>query len=132
MTLPGIDVQWLPEQAQECGVLNMPRKPKSPNPAAGHNSLDKDRLRSLIERIEAIEAERAELASDISDVYSEAKGQGFDVAALRQVVKLRRQDEDERSARQAVIDEYLHALGDLSDLPRGRSAMARAGLMPPV
>jgi hypothetical protein len=60
----------------------MPRKSKSPEASIagpGHNSLDRDKLRNLVERIENLESERAELASDIRDVYAEAKAGGLDV-----------------------------------------------------
>lgn len=113
----------------------MPRKsnPTDTHTAGpGHNSLDRAKLKNLVERIESIEAERAELASDIKDVYAEAAGAGFDTKALRQIIKLRKQDKSERDERQALIDTYLYALGDLADLPLGRAAIERAGLMPPV
>jgi hypothetical protein len=51
---------------------------------------------------------------------------------LCQVVRLRRQDQAERQERQAIVDSYLEALGDLADLPLGKATMERAGLMPPV
>ena len=111
----------------------MPRKPKT-TPSAGHNSVDRDRLRSLVERIEAIESERAELASDVKDLLAEAKSGGFDVKAIRAVLRLRRQDKSERDERQAIVDEYMTALQGLADLPLGRAAIERAsaGLVPPV
>jgi uncharacterized protein (UPF0335 family) len=115
------------------GETTIPRKPKPPTPAPiGHNSLDRDRLKSLVERIESIEEQKAELASDIRDVYAEAKSAGLDAKALRKVIRLRRQDSAERDALQSAIDEYLSALGDLADLPLGRAALARDGLAPPV
>jgi uncharacterized protein (UPF0335 family) len=104
-------------------------------PTVGHNStgvIDKDRLRDIVTRIEAIEEERAELAGDVKDILSEAKSSGFDVRAIRQIIRLRRQDQADRDARQAVVDEYMEALGDLADLPLGRAALARDGLAPPV
>lgn len=112
----------------------MARKPKPNDEPAGHghNSLDRGKLKSFIERIESIEAERAELAADVKDVMAEAGSAGFDVKAIRAVLRLRKQDRETRDAHQALVDEYLHALGDLADLPLGRAAMARDGLMPPV
>jgi uncharacterized protein (UPF0335 family) len=71
----------------------------------------KDQLRAFIERIERLEEEKKTIADDIRDVYAEAKGNGFDTKALRAVVRLRRQDKDERMEEQAVLDTYLHALG---------------------
>lgn len=72
-----------------------------------------DQLRSIVERIERLEEEKAGLAADIRDVYAEAKGNGYDVAALREVIRLRKQDKDERAEQEAILDTYLHALGML-------------------
>ena len=51
------------------------------------------------------------IADDIRDVYAEAKGSGFDVKALRAIVRLRKQDTDERREQQAILETYMHALG---------------------
>jgi uncharacterized protein (UPF0335 family) len=71
----------------------------------------KDQLKSLIERIERLEEEKAALAADIREVYSEAKGFGFDAKVMRQVVRLRRLDRADRQEQEAVLDLYLAALG---------------------
>jgi uncharacterized protein (UPF0335 family) len=68
-------------------------------------------LRSLIERIERLEEERAALSADIREVYSEAKGQGFDTKIMRQVVRLRKLDRADLQEQDAVLDLYLSALG---------------------
>jgi uncharacterized protein (UPF0335 family) len=83
-------------------------------------------LQSIIERIERLAEQKAELQSDISDIYAEAKGNGYDVKALRKIVQMRKQDADERTEQQAVIESYMHALGMLADLPLGRAAIERA------
>ena len=70
-------------------------------------------LRSLIERIERLEEEKKALADDIRDVYAEAKGNGFDIKALRSIVRLRKLDTDERREQQEVLETYMHALGML-------------------
>lgn len=70
-----------------------------------------DQLKSLVERIERLEEEKASLTGDIREVYSEAKGQGFDTKILRQVVALRRLDRTDRQEREAILDLYLSALG---------------------
>jgi uncharacterized protein (UPF0335 family) len=88
------------------------------------NNTAKD-LQSLIERIEAMEADKKAISEDIKDVYSEAKGRGFDVAAIKEIVKRRREDADKRSLREAIVDTYLAALGQLADTPLGRAAIAR-------
>lgn len=93
------------------------------DPAIGHNSegaeqantrLAKDQLKAIIERIERLEEEKKATSDDIKDVYAEAKGNGFDVKALRTVVRLRKMDADERKEQEAVLETYMHALGMLS------------------
>jgi len=71
----------------------------------------KDQLKSLVERIERLEEEKAALAADIREVYSEAKGVGFDTKIMRQVVRLRRLDRADRQEQEAILDLYLAALG---------------------
>lgn len=71
----------------------------------------KDQLRSLIERVERLEEERAALTADIREVYSEAKGNGFDTKILRQVVRLRKLDRADRQEQEAILDLYMSALG---------------------
>ena len=73
----------------------------------------KDALKAVIERIERLEEEKKAIADDIRDVYAEAKGNGFDVKALRTVVRLRKQDKAEREEHEAVLQVYLQALGML-------------------
>jgi uncharacterized protein (UPF0335 family) len=71
----------------------------------------KDQLKAIIERIEHLEEEKKALSGDIRDVYAEAKGNGYDVTALRTVIRLRKQDKNERAEREAILETYLHALG---------------------
>ncbi|WP_425991349.1 DUF2312 domain-containing protein [Afipia sp. DC4300-2b1] len=80
----------------------------------GHNSIAKDQLKSIIERVENREAARAEIGDEIKDIYTEAKGNGFDVKALRRIVALRKQDPDKRAEQEAILDTYMHALGMLA------------------
>jgi uncharacterized protein (UPF0335 family) len=68
-------------------------------------------LKSIVERIERLEADKADIASDIKDVYAESKGGGFDVKALRTIIRLRKQSPDDIAAQEAVLDTYKHALG---------------------
>ncbi|MTW19377.1 DUF2312 domain-containing protein [Rhodoplanes serenus] len=86
----------------------------------------RDQLRSLVERIERLEEEKKALADDIKDVFAEAKGKGYDVKALRAVIRLRKQDKDERAEHEAIVETYMHALGMLADTPLGRAAIERA------
>lgn len=68
-------------------------------------------LRAFIERIERLEEEKKTIADDIKEVYAEAKGAGFDVAAIRQLVRLRKKDQAERQEEEAILDLYKAALG---------------------
>jgi uncharacterized protein (UPF0335 family) len=73
----------------------------------------KDQLKAIIERIERLEEEKKTISDDIRDVYAEAKGNGFEVKALRTIVRLRKQDADERREHETILETYLHALGML-------------------
>ena len=70
-----------------------------------------DRLRTIIERIERLEDEKKALSDDIREVYSEAKGVGFDIKIIRQIVRLRKMDASDRSEMEQVLDVYKRALG---------------------
>jgi uncharacterized protein (UPF0335 family) len=91
-------------------------------PTIGHNSeaesavtkFSKDQLRSVIERIERMEEEKKVIAEDIRDIYAEAKGNGYDVKALRAIVRMRKQDPNERAEAETVLETYMHALGMLA------------------
>lgn len=82
-----------------------------------------EQLRSLIERIERLEEEKASLAADVREIYSEAKGNGFDTSIMREVVKLRKMDRADRQERDAILDLYKSALGMLADTPLGEAAI---------
>ena len=71
----------------------------------------KEHLRSFIERIERLEEEKKALADDIREVYSEAKGTGFDTKVMRQVIRLRKMESADRQELEAMLDLYLGALG---------------------
>ena len=77
----------------------------------GHNSIAKDQLKSIIERVERLEEDKAAIASDIKDVYAEAKGNGYDTKALRAIVRYRKEDAQDRAEREAIFETYLNALG---------------------
>ena len=74
----------------------------------------KDQLKAFVERVERLEEEKKTIADDIRDVYAEAKVNGFDIKALRSVVRLRKIDINERKEQEAVLETYLHALGMLT------------------
>ena len=70
-----------------------------------------ERLRSFIERKERLEEEKATLSEDIKEVYSEAKGTGFDVKIMRQIIRLRKMESGDRSEMEEILDVYKRALG---------------------
>ncbi|HVC54207.1 MAG TPA: DUF2312 domain-containing protein [Stellaceae bacterium] len=72
-----------------------------------------DRLKSFIERIERLEEEKRTLSEDIKEVYSEAKGTGFDTKIMRQIIRLRRMDKDDLDEQESLLDVYKRALGML-------------------
>ena len=74
----------------------------------------KDQLKAFVERIERLEEEKKTIADDIRDVYAEAKATGFDVKALRTIVRMRKQDVDERREQESILETYMHALGMLN------------------
>ncbi len=77
---------------------------------AGHNAAD-DRLRLLIERVETLEEEKKGVMDDIKDVYGEAKAVGYDVKILKQIVRLRKMEADDRREMETILDLYKAALG---------------------
>ena len=82
---------------------------------SGHGGVARDQLRAFVERIERLEEEKKTIADDIKEIYGEAKAMGFDTKALRTVISIRRQDQNERMEQEAVLDTYLHALGMAHD-----------------
>ena len=74
------------------------------------NAFAKDQLQSFINRIERLEEEKAALSADIKEVYSEAKGTGFDVKIMRQVIRMRKLDKADFQEQEAILDLYLTAM----------------------
>jgi len=76
-----------------------------------------NQLRQFIEQIERLEEEKKAIADDIRDKFAEAKAVGFDVKALRQVLRLRKKSKADRQEEEAILEVYLHALGMLDGEP---------------
>jgi uncharacterized protein (UPF0335 family) len=74
----------------------------------------KEQLKSFIDRIERLEEERAALSADIKEVYSEAKGTGFDTKIMRQIVRLRKLDKADYQEQEALLEMYKRAM-DMAD-----------------
>lgn len=77
----------------------------------GHNSIAPDRLLSIIERIERLNEEKKDIQDAIKDIMAEAKGAGFNPKVIREVIKMRAEDREDREEREAIRDAYLKALG---------------------
>jgi len=69
-----------------------------------------DQLRAIVERIEHVEEEIKELTEAKKEIYLEAKGNGFDVKTLREVIRLRKQDQKERDEQESLLDAYMQAI----------------------
>lgn len=82
-------------------------------PAPGHNSVAADQLKAIVERIERLEEEKKTIADDIRDVYTESKGNGMDVKALRTIIRLRKMDANDRAEQEAILETYMQAMGML-------------------
>ena len=75
------------------------------------NQAAQGQLKSIIERIERLEQEKSEIAEQIKEVFAEAKGNGFDVKVLRTIVRMRKQDANERAEQETILETYMQALG---------------------
>ena len=69
-----------------------------------------DRIRSFVERIEQLETELQDLNESKKEVFLEAKGEGFDVKILKEIIKLRKLDKEERDEHETMLDVYLRAM----------------------
>ncbi|MGZ3272409.1 MAG: nucleoid-associated protein GapR [Caulobacteraceae bacterium] len=77
------------------------------------NATAQTQLKTIIERIERLEEEKAAVMADLKEVFSEAKGNGFDPKIIRKVVRLRKQDTAKRQEEESITDLYLSAIGGL-------------------
>jgi uncharacterized protein (UPF0335 family) len=82
-------------------------------------------LKAFIQRLERLEEEKRDIAEQIKDVMAEAKGEGFDVATIRSVLRLRRMKEQDRMEKEELLALYMNALGMLADTPLGKAAIDR-------
>jgi uncharacterized protein (UPF0335 family) len=75
-------------------------------------------LRAIVERIEQVEDEIKDLTEAKKEIYAEAKGNGFDVKVLREVIRLRKQDQKERDEQESLLDTYMQAIKDASPVAK--------------
>jgi uncharacterized protein (UPF0335 family) len=116
---------------QDCGYWLLRLDARWRTPIAGFHSLRAERsekgkwrmmddiaktgvaaqeLTQFVERVERLEEEKKAISEDIRDVYAEMKGRGFDVRAVRQIVRIRKQDHSERKEMEAILELYMSAL----------------------
>ncbi len=81
-----------------------------------------NRIRSFVERVEQLEAEIQELNESKKEVFAEAKGEGFDVKVLKEIIKLRKQDKDERDEHETLLDVYMRAMESAPSVPTAQAA----------
>jgi uncharacterized protein (UPF0335 family) len=79
---------------------------------SGPGGVAGDQLRAFVERIENMEEEIRSLTEDKKEIFAEAKGEGFDVKILKEVIRIRKQDQEERQEHESLLEVYLHALED--------------------
>ena len=80
------------------------------------------KIRSFVERIENLDTEIAELNEQKKEVFAEAKAEGFDVKILREIIKLRKQDQEERDERESLLDLYMRAMETSEAEPKAKAA----------
>ena len=80
-------------------------------PTIGHNTVAKDQVRSIVERVERLNEQKKTITDDIGDVFTEAKSNGLDVKALRTIVRMRAQDAGKRAEQEELLELYMHAMG---------------------
>jgi uncharacterized protein (UPF0335 family) len=77
-----------------------------------------DQLRAFVERIEHVEEEIRSLTEDKKEIFAEAKGEGFDVKILKEVIRIRKQDQEERQEHESLLEVYLHAIQDAEPMKK--------------
>lgn len=75
-----------------------------------------DQLRSIIQRVEKLNEDKAAISADIKEVFAEARGNGFDVTAIKGIIKLRAKDESTREEEELILDTYRRAMGLIPEL----------------
>lgn len=84
-------------------------------------------LRQYVERVERLTEEKAAISTDIKEAFAEAKAQGFNTKIMRQVIRIRKMDKDERDEQETLLQIYMEALGMLADTPLGQAALRVVG-----
>ncbi len=85
---------------------------------SGPGGVAGDQLRAFVERIEHVEEEIRSLTEDKKEIFAEAKGEGFDVKILKEVIRIRKQDQEERQEHESLLEVYLHAIQDAEPMKK--------------
>ena len=101
----------LPKLKQALGDKSDDRQAEAFSPEETGQTVAAGQLRAFIERIECLEEDKQAIADDIKEVFAEMKGTGFDVKAVRQIIRIRKKDQAERQEEEAILDLYMNALG---------------------
>jgi uncharacterized protein (UPF0335 family) len=81
-----------------------------------YGGLSAEHLQQFVERLERLEEEKKNIAEDLKEVFAEAKGAGFDVKTIRQILKIRKIEANELEEQEYLLDTYKRALGMLPEL----------------
>lgn len=73
--------------------------------------IENNQIKSIVDRIETVNEQIKELTDDRSDIFAEAKGNGFDVKALRKIIALRKLSSEDRAQQEAILETYMQAMG---------------------
>jgi uncharacterized protein (UPF0335 family) len=84
-----------------------------------------NQIKSIVERVEQMEEQKLEITTDISEIYKEAKANGFDTKIIKKIVAMRKKNPNTLAEEQAIMETYMAALGMLADTPLGQAAIAR-------
>lgn len=95
------------------------------------NPTETKKFKGFVSEIERVAQEMRDLSSERAGIYKRAKEEGFDTKAVKEVIRLRRLDNENRAALLNTVDAYMDALGMLADTPLGQAAMARDGVAAP-
>ncbi len=92
------------------------------------NNAAQRQLNDFIKRIERLTEEKKALTADINEVFNEAKSTGFDVKAMKRVLRLMGMTKAEREEEDAIVETYARAVG-LIGLPLGDFADRQEGAL---
>ncbi len=100
------------------------KKPKSDKPAVTQLQAN-NQIKSIVDRIERLEDEKTAISLDVREIFAEAKNNGYDIPALREILRIRKMEANKRAERESIIEIYMQALGMLSGTPLGNAAIER-------